>query len=112
MAGIDWNALNSAVMTGFSDEKAVPVTYVAPGTGVIFEGLRGILDRYQIEVIAEDGAPTSVKRSMLSMCQADLPIDLELKQGGRIEVQGLTFHITDVQPDVFGWIYLPLGLVG
>ena len=106
---VDFDALGASVMNAFAEP--VPVRYLPVDHGPEIQ-LRGIFDRYQVDVMTQEGASMSIKSSKLSLRQAELPEGFYPLQGDRVFVQGLTFDITDVQPDSFGWIFLPLGYIG
>jgi hypothetical protein len=69
----------------------------------------GVFDRYQIEAMGEDGAPFSIKKTVLGLRAVDFPPRVAPAAGDQVQILGKTFDITDVQPDGLGWIALPLG---
>jgi hypothetical protein len=71
----------------------------------------GIFDRAQVEAMGEDGAAFSIKKTLLSVRAADFPPGVAPVAGDRVQIRGITFDVTDVQPDGMGWIVLPLGIL-
>jgi hypothetical protein len=105
---VDFDALTSAaILKAFAVEGRV---LIQRGGEKLIE-IGGIFDRFQIEAMGEDGAPFSIKKTVLGIRQADLPPGVELRAGDRAQILGRAFHITDVQPDGLGWLVLPLGFL-
>jgi len=106
---VDFDAMTSAaVLAAF----AVPGRVLFKRNGEPIAEIDGVFDRFQIEAMGEDGAPFSIKRTVLGVREADLPPGFVLKSGDRVQILNKTFDITDFQPDGLGWVTLPLGLVG
>lgn len=103
---VDFDALTSAaILKAFAVKGRV---LIQRGGEPLIE-IDGIFDRYQIEAMGEDGAPFSIKKTVLGIRQADLPPGLELRATDRAQILGRVFDITDVQPDGMGWLVMPLG---
>jgi hypothetical protein len=106
---VDFDAMTgAAVLAAF----AVPGRVLFKRNGEPIAEIDGVFDRFQIEAMGEDGAPFSIKRTVLGVREADLPPGFILVPGDRVQILNRTFDITDVQPDGLGWASLPLGLVG
>ncbi|WP_338662625.1 hypothetical protein VQH23_21050 [Pararoseomonas sp. SCSIO 73927] len=101
--------MTGALLSAFGQ----PITYQPRDQPELPPGLRGILDRTQLQVMMEGAiAPSSVAKTWLGVRQADFPPGFAFRPKDRVVVGGLTFDIRDDLPDGQGWVYLELGLIG
>lgn len=102
---MDFGALDAAVAAAFGE----PATYTPRGGGAPFP-VRGIFDRYQVEVPGPgDSPPASVPFARLTIRAADLPAGVVPRARDGVALRGLTFEVRDPEPDGLGLVVLPLG---
>ncbi|MBP0492874.1 head-tail joining protein [Pararoseomonas indoligenes] len=107
---VDIDALTSAALLAAFGE---PIAYVPRDQADMPDGLRGIFDRTQLQVLMQDEvAPSSVAKTWLGVRQADFPPGFKHRQKDRLVVRGVTYDVAEALPDGQGWVYLELGRIG
>lgn len=89
----------------------VEVSYTVAG-GLTSFTVRGVFDRHHAATrIGEDGAPVSVRETLLGVRLADFPAGVEPAAGdGPVVVGGNAYDVADVRPDGLGGAALVLSL--
>ena len=106
---MDFALLNASVMGAFAERDRV--LYTPARNDPPFQ-VRGVFDRYQVEVSGpEGGPPTMARRTVLGVLETEFPPGFRHQPYDKLTLRGVTYDVTSAEPDGMGWVTLHLGRI-